>query len=402
MALVRSKEGNDMINLFKFIILLSLGVVIAIFSYQNMTPVEVNVYKYTYSIPVFILIFGCFIVGFIIPAVYYYFKNMHLSYDLNNMQKIFGLYGRGYLINLLNILRKNLRNKPIISIFASNVYIKANKIDEGIRFFESFKQHNASAFSELALAQLYFKKGMYEEALMCLRQSISYDFKNLRAHRLLRNISFVKGNLPEAIASQRNILKIVEKEFSQMEGKIMGNLLAYASLKEKNIKEREKLVRESLRYVKNPLSMTANILLNIEKGKEANAEQILEESFNNNMQDHVLALLLNYKDKLPYFLNIIKEKEGKINLEILTRVYIALNVFEPLKERIDVLPDHLKAMVETGESHIERDKLCFKALSGIYKLWECQCCGSLYEEYKPLCERCFEWNCIDLINARSN
>ncbi len=391
-----------MINLIKFIVLLSLGIVIAIFSYQNMTPVEVNIYNYKYKLPVFVLIFGCFIAGFIIPTIYYYLKNMQLNYDLNNIRKIFNLYGKGFFVQVLGNLKRSIKSDQSLSVMASDLYIKTGKLDEGIRHLESIKKVNNSTYLELALAQLYMKKGLLDEAIVCLRQSISYDFKNLRAHRLLRDVSFVKGNLPEAITTQRNILKIVEKDFSHKEGEIMGSLLAYASLKEEDIKEREKLVKESLRYIKNPLSITANILLNLSKGKEGNAEQILEESFNNNMHNHVLAMMLNYKDKLPYFLNIIREKEGRIDLEILTRLYVSLNVFEPLREKIDSLPDHLKALVKSAESHIEEEKICFKVLSDNYELWECKCCGARYKEYTPMCYKCYEWNCVDLLNVGSN
>jgi len=98
------------------------------------------------------------------------------------------------------------------------------------------------------------------------------------------------------------------------------------------------------------------------------------------MQNGVIALLLNYEEKLPYFLNIIREKEGRINLEVLARVYIALNMYEPLKEKVDTLPEYIRTMVESGESHIEKDKRCFKALKEAYPLWECKCCGTKFEE----------------------
>ena len=391
-----------MINIIRLLVLLSLGIFIAIFSYQNMEPVEINFYQYTYKIPIFVLIFGCFIVGFAIPAIYYYFRNLSLNSELNSMQKIFNLYGKGNFSNLMNLLKKQVKNKPHLSALLSELYVKTGKVDEGIRFFETLRQSVNSSFVELALSRLYIKKNMYDEALMCLRQSISYDFKNLRAYRLLRDVSFLKGNLPEAIAVQRNILKIVEKEFSKREGIIMGNLLAYSSLYEKELRERERLVKEALRYVKNPLTVTAGILLNMEKGKEGHAQQLFEESFNNDFHNHVVAFLLNYKDKLPYFLNIIREKEGSFNLEILVRAYLELNVFEPLKERVEKLPVHLRAMVEAGESHVSKDKLCFDALKEVYKLWECKCCGASYKFYKPMCEKCFEWNCIDLITEGRN
>jgi len=389
-----------MMNFIKFFVLLSLGVFIAVFSYQNTTEVQVNVYQYTYKLPLFVLIFGCFIAGFIIPSVYYYFKNLKTSHDINFYNKILTLYGKGLSKNLINLIRKQIKTKQFLSIFISEIYKNSEKIDEGIKILEIVRQNQSSTFIECALGQLYFKKGLTEEALMCLRQSVSFDFKNLRAHRLLRDISFLKGNLPETITTQRNILKIVEKEDSKKEGRIMGLLLAYASIKEKNIKEKEKLVRESLKYSKNPLSVTASILLNLEKGKEETAQQLFEESFHNGMQNGVIALLLNYEEKLPYFLNIIREKEGRINLEVLARVYIALNMYEPLKEKVDTLPEYIRTMVESGESHIEKDKRCFKALKEAYPLWECKCCGTKFEEYTPMCTKCMQWDCIDLLSIK--
>ncbi len=389
-----------MMNFIKFLILLSLGVFIAIFSYQNMTEVQVNVYQYSYKLPLFVVIFGCFIAGFLIPTVYYYFKNMQMSHDINFFHKVLTLYSKGSLKNLANLLKKHIKAKHFLSVLFSEVYKNSGRIDEGIKILETVRQNQSSTFIEYALGQLYFKKGLIDEALTCLRQSVSFDFKNLRAHRLLRDVSFLKGNLPEAITAQRNILKIVEKEEAKKEGDIMGSLLAYASLKEEDIKEKEKLLKESVRYSKNPLNITASILLNLEKGKENTAQQLFEESFHNGMQNGVIALLLNYEEKLPYFLNIIREKEGRINLEVLARAYIALNMYEPLKEKADTLPEYIRVMVEAGESHVEKDKRCFNVLKEAYPMWECKCCGTKFREYTPMCTNCMRWNCIDILSVK--
>ncbi len=362
----------------RFIKLLLLVVLIAlflVFVVQNALVVEVSLFNYKGYMPLFVLILLSAFFGFL--SAFFYFMPREWS-----LRKIVGEIKEG-----VERLNKGLFLKAEQSF-------QRNKLMEPLLCWSAYEREDLEkllgVFSPLS-AHMLLRLHQLKEAEERFKRVVEQDPENLVALKGLRDISFLNGNLKDAVEFQKRILKTCEKWDKENQKKIMAELLAsfYIIFKEESAAE------ESFDLHRTPLTYFARLLSLAKAGKEKDILRLFERSFEEGFHNKVLTFLLKEEALLTKLIDPIEKRNEQIDPVILSLVYLRLGLLSKVKHLLESLPNYYRYLAISSMSHREEDRMCAKALEEALKPWECVC-GTRYKEYTPLCPNCLKWCKIEL------
>lgn len=361
----------------KLLILVVLLITFLLFIAQNSGFVEVKFFYTTYQIPMFVLLLFSFALGFLFPSLYFLLREAVIKRRLNGIEEGLKELSRGYLSRGERILSSIGRSFDSVRFLLVEILQKQGRLDE-LKDFDSI----ASA----TVGDAFLKEGRVQEAKEKYNQAISADPENLRALKGLRDVYAIEDDWEHALEYQEKVLKLCEKWERETQKRIKAEIMATLYLK----KGDEKLIEKAIDLNPSPYVHSVYIRHLLSQNRLKDARKNWEKVFSLGYQEEVLFNLLEDEEGLTKLLDAIEAKAESIKPDLLSLVYIKLNLFSKAKSLEDKLTMPFKALLYSSQSHREQDKYCLQSIKELLKPFVCSC-GKAYNAYIPLCTGCLRW-----------
>lgn len=373
-------------NAIKFLLIALLLTLFLLFIAQNAGYVEVRFLYSVYSVPLFVLLLFSFALGFLLPSVYYLFRDVFLRKKLATLEEAFRELSRGYLNRGEKLLSSASRSMPALKWLIAELLHRQGRTEE----LSNLDDHASATAGYILL-----KEGRLDEARQRFLRALSLDAENLKALKGLRDLSALEENWELALEYQEKVLQLCERWEKEKQKAIKAEILSKVYLQ----RGEAKLVEKAFDLAPTPFVYSTYLihLLSQEKIKEAN--KLLERVFSAGYQREVLWNLLEREEVLAKLLPAIDARSKDIDPDLLAMVYIRLNLFSKAKELEESLSTPLKALLYSSQSHREMDRYCTQSIKELFRPFAC-ICGSLYDVYRPLCSNCLQWGEIKLRRDR--
>ncbi|MFN3870375.1 MAG: lipopolysaccharide assembly protein LapA domain-containing protein [Aquificaceae bacterium] len=368
-------------TIVKLLVVLLILVAFFLFVAQNSGYVEVSFLHQTYKMPLFVLLLISFAVGFILPSLYFVFKETFLKRKLHLIEKGLKEYSRGYINKAESVLKGLVRSVSGVEVFVVEALKKQGKL-------EDLKAY--SSINPALVGEAFLESGK-EEAEEEFKKAISQDGENLRALKGLRDFYALKEDWQKALEYQERVLQVCEKWEKDHQKRIKAEIMAKGYL----TNGEEKLIEKAIDLFPTPFVYAIYIKYLLSQDKIKDAGKYWEKAFSLNYHEEVIRNLLEDEATLTKLLDLIQSKSNHISPDTLALVYIRLNLFSKAKEIEESLSVPIKALLHSTLSHREEDKYCVQSLWRLLKPFECSC-GKIYDRYEPLCSGCLRWGEIKL------
>ncbi len=376
-------------NFIKILLIVALTIAFLIFVAQHAYYVNLNFFGSTYSVPLFVIILFSLALGFLLPTLYFLVREVRLKGFIKDVGSgVLNLFN-GYPSKAERDLSGPSKKEEWVSLFLAQALLQK----DGMGKLEELRVMSVGGSLDALLGSMLLKEREYQKAKDLFLSSISKNPANLRALRGLRDLSFLEEDLQSCIEYQQRVIKNCEKWEKEEEKRIMAEVLSHAS--EKLTNRRKELLEKAMDTKRSfyVLARWIQYLLEEEDTKEAKRQ--IERVFDANLQNQVFMVLSRKEEHLAKLIDVLRERGNHLQPDVLARLYMRLNLLTQLKDMLDKLPEPLKLMALTMESHRDTDRLCNEVVSDLYKPWVCTC-GEYYNYYVPFCERCFSWGNIKL------
>lgn len=347
---------------------------------QNASYVDVSFFHYTWKVPLFLLLLVSFGFGFVLPYLYFFFRETALKSRLLKLKDALKELGRGYLGRSEKVLA-SLRNSFKESAVLSALVLDMQGRHEDVKSIEG----SANALAGYIL----LKKGLIQEAKGKFQKAFEEDQENLMAIKGLRDISFLEGKIEEALELQKKVLKLTERWDKENQKAIKAELLAHLYLK----KGEEELIQEAYDSHTTPYVIYAYIVSLLKRGKIKDAKKQFEKAFSFGFQEDLLWHMLEDPKSLAELYDYIEENKERISPDTLAMVYLRLNLFKKAEAIQEKLSPALRAIILSTTSHREEERRYGQVVEELLFPFVCSC-GKPYKKYKPLCDNCYTWTNI--------
>ena len=348
-----------------------LIVFLIIFAYFNLNPAVFRLFDLSIEAPLFLLLLSAFALGLATAFGYSQLKGATLSGFASGVREGLRHLGLGYYRKAESRFSKLSYREEVIPLLWESLKREGKELS-------IYLERYGEGIAETILAESVVDKDR-RRAIDLLEKALGKNFSNLRARRLLRSLYFLEGELERALEIQRTLIKESERQERGKERVIYNEMLTF--------REKENLPKEFERSKEIHILATAVI---IERGGGKSLRQAIRNAFSKGMQDDLILFLLERDMLTAEVLEAVSEREGEIGTDTLALLYLSIGRIERAKELEDNLSEPIKLIVR--ETERRRDLL--KELARAVKLWKCNLCGAEYNNYTPLCCKCFEWNSI--------
>ncbi len=357
-----------------FILLVLLSV---IFAYYNLQTVRLKFFGISFESPLFILIFGSFILGFVIAYGYYELKGVGWSRYTERLRKALKSVGTGDYSGAEKELSRLTSREEVLPLYVE-VLLKQGK--EPSLYFDRYSE----GIAETLVAEHVWKDDP-RRAINLLEKALGKNWENMRAKRLLRSLYFLGGEVNKAIDLQKRIVKECARAERKREEGILNQMLTCSAE-----------ASEESAYAET-LCGLAVILCNTEGEKKA--KKVLSKAEREGFLDELLMVLLERRCLTPEIMNFVTQKEEVIDPSVLSLIYLNVGRMDRLEDLKENLTEPIKLLLKAGEE--ERGE-CFKELLEMMKMWNCKRCGFEVSRYTPVCPNCLEWSYIRVKGGDSN
>ena len=362
-------------RVFKLLFALLLIGSFLVFVAQNSILVEVSFFNYRGYTPVFVLVLISALVGFLIAFLYFLPREIKLKSTIDNLREGVKSLNRGFLLKAEHHFQKDSLLEPLLCL----------------SLYEREETSKMLSLKSSLSAYALLKLGLLEQAEERFKKILEMDQENLLALKGLRDISFLKRETAKSVEYQERVLKLCEKWDKENQKRVLAELLAVLWKTNKEVETAER----AFDLYRTPLTYSVRIKSLFDREKEKDAIKLFEKSFEDNLQNEVLTLLLAEEPILTKLMDVIQKREQQISKNVLLIIYLRLGIFSKVKSLIDEVPDYYRCLAMLFMSHREEERMCAKALEDLLYLWECAC-GVRYKEYTPLCPNCLKWNKLEL------
>ncbi|WP_448587868.1 lipopolysaccharide assembly protein LapA domain-containing protein [Thermocrinis sp.] len=337
-----------------------------LFVAQNSTLVEVSFFNYKGYTPTFVLVLASALMGFLVAFFYFLPREARLRSLENNLTSGVEKLNNGFFLKAEQNFQKTSSLEPLLCL----------------SLYEREEANRLLDLNSPLSAHMLLKLHQWEQAEGKFKKILEVNPENLLALKGLRDISFLKKDIKQALEYQERVLRLCEKWDKDNQKRIMAELLVSAD----EVDRAFELYRTSLTY-----TARINSLLKLDKEKEA--IKLFEKSFEEGLQDEILLML--EETSLTKLMDVIQKRWEQVNKIVLLLLYLRLGLLSKAKLLLDQVPEYYKCMALLYMSHREEDKRCAKALEEALLPWECVC-GTRHGEYIPLCPNCLKWNKLKL------
>ncbi len=372
-------------RLIKVILSVALILFFSLFVTQNYSMISIQLLNFTLTLPAFLLVLISVFVGFVIPSFYFSLKLFSKTKKLSEVSKALRYLYKGYPSAALNVSQQLARDwEPAGVIYIeSNFAIKnysasLNKLDKSEGLVEGYLGSQLLKVGNIQLAKEY------------LISSISKDENNLTALKAYRDLCYVESNMEECVRYQEKILQKCERWEKEEQKSILAELICIYAESKTDLNEKKQLLERAYDTYKTPFTYYHYLAHLLEIDDLKNATKVIDKVFKEGLQNEVFSMMSNNEILLTKLLDTIEQYRDAINLEVLARIYIKLNMISKLQEIESNLNEPLQTIVKMHINHSKEAKTCKDILLELYKSWECVC-GIRYNSYMPLCKNCYRW-----------
>jgi len=344
------------IVLFVLILILAL-----IFAYYNLTVVELNLFNYSYEIPLFLALFVSFISGFIAAYLLAEARGFGLRRYAERVRKGMLNLWKGYPSKAEGDFSRLLNHEEILPLLITALKEQGRKPAIDLQRYES-------GIAETALAQILLRE----------------DREKTRdlLEKALGGIFFLDGEVEKALELQRSIVSDCERSVKEEERRILASILAESG-GEESAGELEKLP---------PAPLSLAVLSSLKDHRRRRKH--FSRSFSEGIQNEVLMILVERNTLSPEIVEAVEDNRERFSPETLAMLYLNVGMYEKLEGLKESLPEPIKLVVRWGAEE------CGKQVLSLLKMWECSQCGREYALYTPVCNSCFEWNKLRIRGGR--
>ncbi len=360
--------------IFLKVVFFVLAVIFSLlFAYFNLSSVEVSFFKWKYQLPVFLLVFISFVVGFVFSYLTTGIKLFEWRRYGERLRKGLKSLWTGYPDKARGEFAKLLDGEEVVPLYMDAM----NRLGREVSLY---LQKYSQGIVETEIAKKLLRKET-DRAKDLLEKALGKNWNNLTARRLLVGIYFVSGEGKKALDLQRKVVSDAEKPLREKENKVLSSLLA-------EIEGAEAI--EELRKL--PLTVSSACVL-LSEEEEKSRKKVAGRIFEENIHNEVILSLIQKGALTPEVVREVEENREKVESIVLFLLYSEVGMYERLESLREELPENLKSVADKLSS--DKDE-CYKNLISLLKLFECSNCGKEYYSYSPLCVNCFEWNTLKL------
>jgi uncharacterized integral membrane protein len=361
---------------FKLIFGLLILALFLLFIAQNAGYVDINLFHMAFRVPIFVILLVSFGIGFLMPSLYFSFREMSLRSRLSRMENVLKEFARGYYGKVEKLLPHGSPWNVLLVLSLA----KQGKTD-------SLKGISAGP---LSLAGEYLMRGEFlQEAKEKFQGALSTDSLDLNALKGMRDISFIEGDVDKALEYQSKVLDSSERWDREAQKAIRAELLGYKYL----TTGEGAYVEEAFDLHKSPFVYYTYILYLLSQDRIKDAKKHMEKVFSLGYQEDVVWMLMEREEALAKVYDLLEAKRELIKPDTLAMVYMKLNLLSKAKGLEDTVSTPIRALLLSSQSHREQDKLCLMGIVELLKPFSCSC-GKPYNKYQPMCDSCFKWGSI--------
>lgn len=368
-------------SLIKLLLTFLVLILFLLFIAQNSGYVDINFLYQAYRVPLFVVLLLSFALGFILPFLYFIFKEAILKRRLDLIDKGLMEFSRGYIEK-----SRQLLSGPAKQILGLNHLLVEILRKQGR--WEEIKSYSSTVPAALGEVLIKEKK---EEAEEEFKKALSQDEENLRALKGLRDLYALKGDWKRAFEYQEKVLQLCERWERELQKRIKAEIMAKIFLEDGD----EKIIEKAMDISPTPFLYSVYIKYLLSQDKIKEVRKYWEKVLSLNYHEEVLWNLLEGEAQLTRLLEFIQEKKNQISPDTLAMVYIKLNLFSKIRDIEESLSNITKALFYSASSHRKEDKYCFQSLWNLIKPFECSC-GKDYNTYNPICHVCLAWGEIKM------
>lgn len=361
-------------NIIKITVAFALLILFLLFIAQNSGYVEVGLFYATYRVPLFVLVLFSFALGFLIPSIYFIFKEALLKRRFYGVELGLKEMSRGYINRAERLLTGPAKSIQGVGSVLASLLLKQGKREE------------AKAFDPALVGEMLLKEGRLQEAEEEFKKSLLQDAENLKALKGLRDVYALQEDWQKALEYQEKILDLCEKWEKDSQKSIKAEILAELYLKEGE----EKLIEKAVDLYTTPFVYAVYIKHLLSRDKVKDAKKYWEKVSSSSYQEEVLWNIIDDQVILTRLLDLIEAKANTVSPDTLAMVYIRLNLLSKAKELEESLSGPFKALLYSALSHKDQDKYCLASIKELLKPFACSC-GKAYNSYHPLCSGCLTW-----------
>lgn len=366
-------------SIIKVILSLLVVVLFLLFIAQNAGYVDISLFYTVYKVPLFVLLLISFALGFIIPSLYFIFKEAILRKRLKDLENALEAYSKGHMNRAERFLIGVVKHIKGAKALLGEVLIRQGRVDE------------VSKVDLVIFSKKLLKEGKFKEAEEGFKEVLIEDSENVEALKGLRDAYALQNKWKESLECQERILDICERWEKEVQKRIKAEILAKLYLEEGN----EKYIEKAFDLYATPFVYATYIKYLLLKDRIRDVKKLWEKLFSLNYQEDVLWNLMEDEKTLSKILDLIELKKESIHPDTLLLVYIKLNLLSKAKELEDTLSFPAKALLYSALSHRDQDKFCLTSIKDLLKPLVCSC-GKDYNSYHLLCSVCFNWGEIKI------
>lgn len=372
-------------SVLKLLTLLTLLIAFLLFIAQNAAYVEVRFFHITYNIPMFVLLLFSFALGFILPSLYFLFREAVIKKKLHGLEEGLRELSRGYYSRAERLLLSVGKSLEVVKSLVAELMHRQGRLEE-------LRSFNGAASTVVGEALL--REGKPQEAGERFLQALSADGENLRSLKGLRDVYALLDNWEQALEYQERVVHLCEKWERDRQKGIKAEIMAMLYIK----KGEEKLIEKALDLNPSPFVYSVYLRHLLSQDRLKDAKKSWEKVFSLGHQEEVLWNLLEDEKGLTKLLPAIEARSESIDPNVLSMVYLRLNLFSKVKDMEDRLTLPVKALLYSLQSHREQDSYCVQSMKELLKPFVCSC-GKPYYTYMPLCTGCMRWGEVRLMRS---
>lgn len=361
------------IALFVFVLLLAL-----VFSYFNLQSVKVSFFGGSVTLPLFLVVFISFVVGFLIAYISSELKALEWRRYGERLKKALTNLWTGYPDRARSQMEKLLDNEEVVPLYAESMKELGKEASV-------YLQRYSGGIVETVIAQYVFREER-DRAKDLLEKALGKNWNNLKARRLLRSIYFLDGEGDKAVDLQRSIVQDSEKALKDVEKEVLSSMLA--SLRG------EETLEELTKLPLTPTSLAFLIGLS-----QKHRERYISRMFEEGIANETLLVLVQNNSLTPEVIEVVERRREEIDPVVLSLMYASVGMYERLEQLKDKLPLPIKILIEKGYGE---DRECYRELVPYIRLLECSLCGKEYPQYSPICPNCLGWNKLKVKGGSKN
>lgn len=367
-------------SVVKILLLISILIAFLLFIAQNSAYVEVHLFYATYQIPMFVLLLFSFAFGFLLPSIYFIFREVMIKKRLHGLEEGLKEFSRGYLHRAERLLLSAGRSAHSARTLIAEIIHKQGRTEE-------LKNFNSVALA--TVGEIMLRGGDLQEAEGKFNQALLQDAENLRALKGLRDLYALLDDWDRALEQQEKVIQLCERWEKEKQKGIKAEIMAMLYIKNGE----QKLIEKAFDMNPSPFIYSVYIKHLLSQDKLKDAKKFWEKVLSVGYQEEVLWNLLEDEKGLTKLLDAIEAKAEAIDPNVLFMVYLRLNMLSKAKNLEEKLTAPFKALLYSSQSHREQDRYCMESLKELLTPFVCSC-GKTYNAYKPLCETCMRWGNI--------